>query len=117
MCISNTIGFWRCHKDHDKRIKEVMSQFEDKVKTRVKKKIIKQVTMVEHKVGGLISSGVDALTNGDFELKTIQSGTFKKLASGEGRDSSTATKKLEFTETKKTQKKVRKGSGRKGLIE
>jgi hypothetical protein len=97
-------------------MKEVMLQFEDQVKTRVKKKIIKQVTMVENKVGRLISSGVDALTNGDFELKTIQGGTSKKLVSGEGQDSSTATKKLEFTETKKTQKKVRKGSGQKGLI-
>jgi hypothetical protein len=113
LCISNTIGFWKCHKDHDKIVKEVMQQFEEKVKTRVKKKIIKQVTMVESRVEGLISSGVDALTNGDFELKTIQSGTFKKLAWGEGQDSTTATKKLEFMEKRKTKRKSSKGPGAK----
>lgn len=90
-----------------------MQQFEEKVKTRVKEKIIKQVTMAESRVEGLISSGVDALTNGDFELKTIQSGTFNKLAWGEGQDSTTATKKLEFTEKRKPKRKSAKGPGAK----
>ena len=91
-----------------------MTKYEQKIKTRVKKKIIKQVTMVDSKAEKLITSGVDGLisgadtlTKGEFELKTIQSGTFKKLAPKESMDSSTVSKKLKFSETKKTEKKLR----------